>query len=97
VLHVARDHQLAAPVEALDDEGPQIGSSRVERGCVPGGATADDDHFAYAVLSHAFQPSPLTCIKRPAPAEASSRNQCPAELELAVSRLCLGKEDMRLP
>ena len=44
VLDVARDHQLAAPVEALDHERAQVGARRVERGRVAGRAAADDDH-----------------------------------------------------
>ena len=34
VLDVARDHQLAAPVEALDDERAQVGARGVESGGV---------------------------------------------------------------
>ena len=44
VLDVARDHQLAAPVEPLDHERAQVGARGVERGRVPGRAAADDDH-----------------------------------------------------
>jgi hypothetical protein len=49
VLHVARDHQLAAPVEALDDEGVQVGAGRVEGRGVAGRAAADDDHVTNVV------------------------------------------------
>ena len=47
VLDVARDHQLAAPVEPLDDERAQVRARRVERRRVPGRAAADDDHVTY--------------------------------------------------
>ena len=46
VLDVARDHQLAAPGEALDHERLQVGARGVERGRVPGRASADDDEFS---------------------------------------------------
>ena len=52
VLNVARDHQLAAPVEALDHERLQVGARSVKGGGVAGRAPADDDHFAVVVLSH---------------------------------------------
>ena len=47
VLDVARDHQLAAPVEALDDKRAQVGAGGVEGGGVAGRAAADDDHVTY--------------------------------------------------
>ena len=50
VLDVARDHQLAAPLEALDHERLQVGARRVERSRVPGGAAADDDQLTNVVL-----------------------------------------------
>ena len=49
VLDVARDHQLAAPLEALDDERLQVRARRVERSRVAGRAAADDDQLAYIV------------------------------------------------
>ena len=49
VLDVARDHQLAAPLEPLDHERLELGPRRIERGRVAGGAAADDDQFAYVV------------------------------------------------
>src|ERR687891_983557 len=49
VLDIARDHQLAAPVEPLDHEGIEIGARCVERRGVAGGAAADDDHVANVV------------------------------------------------
>ena len=45
VLDVARDHQLAAPLEALDHERLEVGACGVQRRGVPGGAAADDDQF----------------------------------------------------
>ena len=44
VLDLARDHQLAAPVEALDQERAHVGARCVERSRVPGRTAADDDH-----------------------------------------------------
>ena len=55
VLDVARDHQLSAPVEALDHERMQVRPRRVERCGVAGGAAADDDHVTnvvHCVLLH---------------------------------------------
>ena len=55
VLDVARDHQLAAPVEAFDHQRAQVGASRVESGGVAGRSAADDDHVtnvAHRVLLH---------------------------------------------
>ena len=49
VLDVARDHQLAAPLEALDHERLQLGARCVERSGVPGGAAADDDQLTHVV------------------------------------------------
>ena len=44
VLDVGRVLQLAAPLEALEDERLEVGAGRVERGGVAGRAAADDDH-----------------------------------------------------
>ncbi len=44
VLDVARDHELAAPVEALDDQRAEICACGVEGGRVPGRTATDDDH-----------------------------------------------------
>jgi len=52
ILHIARDHQLAAPVEAFDDERLQVGTGSVKGGGVPGRAASDDDHFANLAVSH---------------------------------------------
>ena len=52
VLDVRRDHQLAAGPEPLDDEGLQVGARGVQRGRVPGRASADDDEVAY--VGHVF-------------------------------------------
>ena len=46
VLDVARDHQLTAPVEALDHERAQVGPRGVQRSRVTGRTAADDDHVA---------------------------------------------------
>jgi hypothetical protein len=52
VLHVARDHQLAAPGEAFDDERVEVRPRRIEGSGVAGGASADDDHFAHVARAH---------------------------------------------
>ena len=51
VLDVARDHQLAAPLEALDHERAQVGARAVQRCGVPGGAAADDDQLTMSSVS----------------------------------------------
>src|SRR5438105_4467589 len=63
VLDVARDHQLPAPVEALDHERPHVRSRRIQRGGIAGGAAADDDQVMYVVHSLPSWKSPR-CIKR---------------------------------
>ena len=50
VLHVARDHQLAAPVEALDHERRKVRARCVKRSRIPRGAAADDDQIAGLVV-----------------------------------------------
>ena len=56
VLDVGRVLQLAAPLEALEDERLEVGARRVERGGVAGGPAADDDHVLDLLrLSH-FSP-----------------------------------------
>ena len=45
VLDVARDHELAAPLESLDDERLEVGARSVERGGVARRPAADDDQF----------------------------------------------------
>ena len=54
VLDVARDHQLAAPVEALDHERVHVRARRVEGGRVAGAGAPDDDHLAHVVYVHRF-------------------------------------------
>ena len=54
VLDVARDHQLAAPLEALDHERLEVGARGVERGRVAGRAAADDDQFTDIVHFGSF-------------------------------------------
>ena len=49
VLDVARDHQLAAPLEALDHERLELGARGVERCRVAGRAAADDDQLTHVV------------------------------------------------
>jgi len=49
VLDVARDHQLAAPLEPFDHEGLELGAGSVECRRVTGGPASDDDHFTYVV------------------------------------------------
>ena len=73
VLDVARDHQLAAPLEALDHEGLQARRARVERRGVAGGAAADDDQLTYVVRGRSRAPPLNKClsIKRARPAVRS--------------------------
>jgi len=52
VLDVARDHQLPAPLEALDDEWLEVRAGAVERGRIAGGTSADDDQLAHSVVVH---------------------------------------------
>ena len=52
VLHVAGDHQLAAPVEPFDHERLQVRACGVKGGRITGRPAADDDHLAHAVVSH---------------------------------------------
>ena len=52
VLYVARDHQLATPLKAFDDEWLKIGAGAVERSRVAGWAAADDDQLANSVVVH---------------------------------------------
>ncbi len=51
VLHVARDHQLAAGLLALEDYRAQIGARRVDRGGVARWPGADDRHIIWRVLT----------------------------------------------
>jgi len=67
VLDVAGDHQLAAPGEAFDHEGAQVGARRIQRCGVAGGTAADDDQLLCGV-SHFFPCS----IKRFGSVETSS-------------------------
>src|SRR4029453_1789216 len=46
VLDIARDHQLAAPLEALDHQRLEVRAGSVERGRIPGRTAADDDQLA---------------------------------------------------
>src|ERR1700675_467854 len=52
VLYVARDHQLAAPLKAFDDEVLQSGAGAVEWSRISGWAAADDDQLANSVVVH---------------------------------------------
>ena len=56
VLHVGRDHQLAAPVEAFDHERLEVCARRIERGGVAGRPAADHDHVAN--VSHVLRMLP---------------------------------------
>ena len=60
VLDVGRVLQLAAPLEALEDERLEVGAGRVERRRVAGGAAADDDHVLdllrrFSLMSQHFE------------------------------------------
>ena len=59
VLDVGGDHQLAAPVEALDHERVEVRPRRVQRRGVARRAASDDDHVAY--VAHVFT-APEFCI-----------------------------------
>ena len=50
VLDIARDHQLAAERDALDDERIQVRARSVERGRVPGRPASDDDQLAHVLF-----------------------------------------------
>ena len=51
VLDVARDHQLAAPLEPLDHERSQVGARGVERSRIAGGAATDDDQVTDVLVA----------------------------------------------
>src|SRR5262249_46162107 len=51
-LDVARDHQLAAEREPLDDQGVQIRPRRIEGGRVAGRPASDDDDLPNVVHVH---------------------------------------------
>src|SRR4030095_8679383 len=69
VLDVARDHQLAAPSEALDDERLQVRARGIQGRRVPGWAASDDDQLTCLVVQFL-----LRCIKRFGPVEPSWRD-----------------------
>src|SRR5262249_43067549 len=52
VLHLARDHQLPAPLKALDHQRLQVRACAVKRGCISGGASADDDQLTHSIVVH---------------------------------------------
>jgi hypothetical protein len=52
VLHVARDHELAAPAEALDHERLQICARSIKGRRVTRGPSSDHDHVTY--VAHRF-------------------------------------------
>ena len=52
VLDVGRVLELAAPLEALEDERLEVGAGGVERGRVAGRPAADDDHVFDLLLAH---------------------------------------------
>jgi hypothetical protein len=54
VLHVARDHQLAAPSEAFDNERVEVRPRGIQGRGIAGGASADHDHFAHVARAHCF-------------------------------------------
>src|SRR5205814_5592976 len=54
--------EQAAPEEALDHERMQIGTRRVQRGRVSGGAAADDDDVLDVLLAHVASAVTLLCI-----------------------------------
>src|SRR5262249_3950639 len=51
VLDIARDHELASPLEALDHQRLEVGARAVERCGVTGRPAADDDQLTYLVLA----------------------------------------------
>ena len=64
VLDVARDHQLAAPAEALDHERLQVRARRVEGCGVTGRASADHDQITYVAHVGSSLERLVCCIKR---------------------------------
>ena len=56
VLDVGRVLQLAAPLEALEDERLEVGARGVERRRVAGGPAADDDYVLDLLLLCHFSP-----------------------------------------
>ena len=52
VLDIGRLLEQAAPREALDHERLEVGARGVQRGRVPGRATADDDHVFNPLVDH---------------------------------------------
>ena len=66
VLDVGRVLQLAAPLEALEDERLEVGPRRVEGGRVAGRPAADDDHvldlLLVSVISSRLKSNTLLCI-----------------------------------
>jgi hypothetical protein len=52
VLDVGRVLQLAAPLEALEDERLEVGARGIEGGGIASRPPADDDHVLSLLLSH---------------------------------------------
>ena len=81
VLDVTRDHQLSAPLDALDHERPEICPGRVQGSRVTGRPPAHDDYVTHCRLAQrssnsreADIPASLRLsIKRFAPADTSLR------------------------
>ena len=64
VLDVARNHQLAAPVEAFDHQRLEVCPRRVEGCRVPRRAAPDDDQITYVAHANPSSKNSLCPIKR---------------------------------
>ena len=69
VLDVARDHQLAAPVDPFDHQRGHVRPGGVEGSGVSGGGPADHDHLAHVCvhvvpLCHVFPSTVLNRLER---------------------------------
>ena len=93
VLHVGGDHQLATPVEALDDQRLEVRARGVERSGIAGGTSADHDQVADIVQGSAV----LLCRVIPLMGETTTRSpvfqrSCGVRLAWKELRGLLGDE-----
>ncbi len=58
VLHIGCDGELAAGLNALDEDRLQHGARRIDRGGVAGGAGADNHEFGVDRLRHGHSVEP---------------------------------------
>ena len=62
VLDVGREHELPAGADALDDDGLEVGATRVDRGGQSGRAGADDDELVG--IRHSLPRSAVSAVSR---------------------------------